>query len=451
MAIEVQVEKLAAAPRGELLRVLGVGFGIAVVVGGVVGQGIMRTPGIVAGALPSAMWILAAWLAGGLISFIDAFASVELGSSLPHAGGPYVFVRRAFGPLAGTVSGWCDWLNITVGVGYIAVVFGEYAHKLGILPGLPVGAVAVLLIAATWFINFLGTHTSGMAQNVGSALKALALLIIVGLCFAAPHAAVAASATPPLHPALTIAAIAISMRAIYNTYAGWNTCVYFSEEVHEPHRNIARATFIGLAVVTGLYVLVNAGLLHVLSVGQIAGSTLPAADAIASILGARSGVILTVFALVSVAAICNLNVMYGTRVAFAMSRNGVLPAPLAAVARSGTPQIALLATVAVSIAFAGTGVYETLIAIGAVFQMGINMLVDLAALRLRRTEPALDRPYRMPLFPLPPLIGFLINAGLLYAVVSEDLPHSLMAVASLVGIGVAYAVIQRLAPKPAAP
>jgi basic amino acid/polyamine antiporter, APA family len=449
MAIEVQVHRVAEAGRGELLRVLGVGFGIAVVVGGVVGQGIMRTPGIVAGALPSPLWILAAWLAGGLISFIDAFASVELGSSLPHAGGPYVFVRRTFGPLAGTVSGWCDWLNITVGVGYIAVVFGEYAHKLGILPGVPVGAVASLLIAATWFINFLGTHTSGMAQNVGSALKAIALLIIVGLCFAAPHAQ-AVSAAPPLHPALTIAAIAISMRAIYNTYAGWNTCVYFSEEVHEPHRNVARATFIGLAVVTGLYVLVNAGLLHVLSVRQIAGSTLPAADAIASILGARSGVILTAFALMSVAAICNLNVMYGTRVAFAMSRNGVLPAPLAVVSKSGTPQIALLATAAIGIAFAGTGVYETLIAIGAVFQMGINLAVDLAALRLRRTEPGLDRPYRMPLFPLPPLIGFLINAGLLFAVVEEDLTHSLIAVASLVGIGVAYAVAQRLAPKAAA-
>ena len=168
MTIESQAAEPHPHGRGELLRVLGVGFGIAVVVGGVVGQGIMRTPGIVAGALPSAWWILAAWLAGGLISFIDAFASVELGTSVPHAGGPYVFVRRAFGPLAGTVSGWCDWLNITVGIGYISVVFGEYAHRLGILPGLPVGAVAALLIAATWFINFLGTHTSGIAQNVGA-------------------------------------------------------------------------------------------------------------------------------------------------------------------------------------------------------------------------------------------------------------------------------------------
>ncbi|MFI4966268.1 MAG: APC family permease [Caulobacterales bacterium] len=449
MTIEAQADRLPAEGRGDLLRVLGVGFGIAVVVGGVVGQGIMRTPGIVAGALPSPVWILAAWLAGGVISFIDAFASVELGSSVPRAGGPYAFVGRAFGPLAGTMTGWCDWLNVTVGVGFIAVVFGEYAHRLGILPGAPTGAVAALLIAATWFVNFLGTRTSGVAQNAGSALKAIALLAIVALCFAAPHAA--ASAAPRLPPVLTVTALAISMRAIYNTYSGWNTCVYFCEEVHAPGRNVARSTFIGLAVVTGLYLLVNAGLLHVLSVGQIAASTLPAADAVASILGARSGLIITAFAIISVAAICNLSVMYSTRIAYAMARNGVLPRPLAAVARSGTPRVALLATVVLSMAFAATGVYETLIAIGAVLQILINMSVDLAALRLRRTEPALDRPYKMPLFPLPPLIGLAVNGALLVAILGEDMRHSLIAVLALVGIGSAYALGRRRAPQPARP
>ena len=129
MTIETRTDGRAGPGRGELLRVLGVGFGIAVVVGGVVGQGIMRTPGIVAGALPSPPWILAAWLAGGLTSFIDAFASVELGASVPHAGGPYAFVERAFGSLAGSMTGWCDWLNAVVAVGFLGVVFAEYTHQ----------------------------------------------------------------------------------------------------------------------------------------------------------------------------------------------------------------------------------------------------------------------------------------------------------------------------------
>src|SRR5690349_13517048 len=103
-------------PRGELLRVLGLGFGVAVVVGGVVGQGIMRTPGIVAGALPDPVWILAAWALVGVFSCIDAFALVELGASVPHAGGPYAFVQRAFGRTPGAVVGWSDWLNAVFGV-----------------------------------------------------------------------------------------------------------------------------------------------------------------------------------------------------------------------------------------------------------------------------------------------------------------------------------------------
>jgi APA family basic amino acid/polyamine antiporter len=441
----VQVESPPSRPAaGDLLRVLGVGFGIAVVVGGVVGQGIMRAPGIVAGALPSPAWILLAWLAGGAISLVDAFSLVELGSSVPRAGGPYAFVTRAFGPIAGTITGWSDWLNGVVGVGFMGVVFAEYTHRLGLLARFPIGAVAALLIALTWLINALGTQASGRSQHVGSALKALALLIIVVLCFAAPRS-VPADLAPP-HPTLTLAAIAIAMRAILNTYAGWNTCVYFCEEVHAPGRNVARSTFIGLGVITSLYVLINAGLLHVLSVDQIAGSKLPAADAVSSILGGASGMVITAFAVISVAAITNLSVMYATRIAYGMARDGVLPPVLAKVSKSGTPQAALLVTVLAGAALASTGVYDRLIAMGAVLVIAINIGVDLAALTLRRTEPDLRRPYRMPVFPLPPLIGLAINAALLFAIVREDPPHSLFALAAPLAIGGVYWLLRTRSP-----
>jgi APA family basic amino acid/polyamine antiporter len=436
-----QVVSLPSRPAaGDLLRVLGVGFGIAVVVGGVVGQGIMRAPGIVAGALPSPAWILLAWLAGGAISLVDAFSLVELGSSVPRAGGPYAFVTRAFGPIAGTITGWSDWLNGVVGVGFMGVVFAEYTHRLGLLAEFPIGAVAALLIALTWLINALGTQASGRSQHVGSALKALALLIIVVLCFAGPRS-VPVDLAPP-HPTLTLAAIAIGMRAILNTYAGWNTCVYFCEEVHAPGRNVARSTFIGLGVITSLYVLINAGLLHVLSVDQIASSKLPAADAVSSILGGASGMVITAFAVISVAAITNLSVMYATRIAYGMARDGVLPPALAKVSKSGTPQAALLVTVLAGAALASTGVYDRLIAMGAVLVIAINMGVDLAALTLRRTEPDLERPYRMPGFPLPPLIGLAINAALLIAIVREDPSHSLFALLAPLAIGGIYWVLR---------
>lgn len=432
--------------RGDLLRVLGLGFGIAVVVGGVVGQGILRTPGIVAGALHDPVWILAAWAAVGLFTLIDAFALVELGASVPRAGGPYAFVERAFGRVPGAVIGWSDWFNNLFAIAFIAVAFAEFTQRFGILPGAPTGALAVAVIGACWLLNWLGTSASGLSQNIGSALKAAALLVIVGLCFAAPGPTAAASVVVT-HPVLTIAGVAIALRAILNTYSGWNTCAYFCEEVHAPEKNLARATFTGIAVVTGLYVLVNAGLLHALTVDQIAASNLPVADAIETVLGPRGGVVTTAFAMISVAAIANLVVMSVSRIAFGMARSGILPAFLARVAPSGTPRAALLVSVAIAAALASTGAYIPLMAIGATFAILINISVDLAALGLRRSEPDLERPYRMPFFPLPPLAGIAINLVILIALVREDPANTLVGIVAPVAAALVYLAIHRLRPQ----
>ena len=443
MVIATHVAGRPQIPRDQLLRVLGLGFGIAVVVGGVVGQGILRTPGIVAGALHDPVWILAAWAAVGLFTLIDAFALVELGSSVPRAGGSYAFVERAFGRVPGAVIGWSDWLTNLFAVAFIAVAFAEFTQRSGVLPAAPTGALAVAVIAACLLVNWLGTSATGVSQNVGSALKAAALLAIVGLCFAAPGPA-AAVPTLTAHPALTIAGVAIALRAILNTYSGWNTCAYFCEEVYAPEKNLARATFTGIAVVTGLYLLVNAGLLHALTVDQIAASNLPVADAVATVLGPRGGLLTTAFAMISVAAIANLVVMSVARIAFGMARSGILPAFLARVAPSGTPRAALLVSVAIAAALASTGAYMPLMAIGATFAILINISVDLAALGLRHSEPDLKRPYRMPFFPLPPLAGIAINLAILIALMREDPTNTLVGLVSPVVAALVYLVIHRL-------
>ena len=446
MAVVTHVGGRPHVSRGQLLRVLGLGFGIAVVVGGVVGQGILRTPGIVAGALHDPVWILAAWAAVGLFTLIDAFALVELGASVPRAGGPYAFVERAFGRVPGAVIGWSDWLANLFGLAFIAVAFAEFAQRFGLVTAAPTGALAVALIGACCLVNWLGTSASGLSQNIGSALKALALLVIVGLCFAAPGSA-AVPAIVAAHPALTIAGVAIALRAILNTYSGWNTCAYFCEEVHAPEKTLARATFTGIAVVTGLYLLVNAGLLHALTVDQIAASKLPAADAVATVLGPRAGAVTTAFAVISVAAIANLVLMSVTRIAFGMARSGILPRVLTRVAPSGTPRAALLVSAAVAAGLASTGAYLPLMAIGATFAIVINISVDLAALGLRRSEPDLARPYRMPFFPLPPLAGIAINLAILIALVREDPAYTMVGIVAPVVAALVYLAIHRLRPQ----
>jgi APA family basic amino acid/polyamine antiporter len=240
------------------------------------------------------------------------------------------------------------------------------------------------------------------------------------------------------------------MRGIAITYAGWNTSVYFCEEIHAPERNIARATFGGILLVTLLYVAVNAALLNVLTREQIAASNLPVADAAAVARGPASGTIITALAVISVVAICNLMVMYGTRIAFAMARNGALPQPLSIVAVGGTPRLALFCTAAGAALLASSGGYERLIAIGAPFTFGIVAMADLAAIRMRMAEPKLARPFRMPLFPAPALIGLAVNLLLLGAVIYEDPLHSMSGIGALIAIGAATS-FHRLARMRSAP
>ncbi len=424
---------------GELLRILGIGFGLAVVVGGIVGQGIMRTPGIVAGALPSPVLIIGVWALGGLIILIDACATVELGASMPRSGGPYVFAERAFGQVAGTMVGWADWLNWTTAIAYISVVFAEYAQRLGFGTALPTGALAVVLIAAVGAINWSGTKTCGASQVVGSAIKGLGLLLIIAVLLLGKATAPAVPAAPGLAaaaPALTVAAFAIAIRGVAVTYAGWASCVYFCEELHQPERNVVRATFGGIGLVILLYLGVNVGLLHILDPAQIAASKLPVSDAIATVLGPASGVLITVLAIFSVMAICNLQVMAGSRIAYAMARNGVLPSVLTRVSRSGSPHIALAWTAGVAALLASSGGYERLIAIGAPLPLGIAATCNILAIRMRFKEPRLQRPFRMPLFPLPAMIGFTANALLVGAMVYEDPFDSSIGVALVLAIGI---------------
>lgn len=439
---------------GELLRILGIGFGLAVVVGGIVGQGIMRTPGIVAGALPSPMLIMAVWALGGLIILIDACGTVELGASMPRSGGPYVFAERAFGTVAGTMVGWADWLNWTLAISYISVVFAEYAQRLGLGRALPTGSLAVLLIACVGAINWSGTRTCGASQVIGSAIKGFGLLALIALLWLAPGGSHVANQPPAEISAsapLAIAAFAIAIRGVAITYGGWASCVYFCEELHKPERNVVRATFGGILLVILLYLGVNASLLHVLSPAEIAASKLPVADAAAAVLGPASGIAITLLAIFSVVAICNLFVMSASRIGYAMARNHVLPAIFTHVSRSGTPRVSLLFTGGAAALLASTGTYERLIAIGAPFTLGITAICSLAAIRMRFKEPQLERPFKMPLFPLPAIFGFCVNALLVFAIFYEDPLDSSLGVGLVLAIGVGAIVRRHLRiPRPAA-
>ena len=403
--------------RGHLLRIFGLGFGLAVVIGGVVGSGIMRNPSVVAKGFPDPAAILLAWLGGALVVAIDAMPTVELGAAIPLAGGPYSIISRAIGPRSGFLIGWADWCQLAVSTGFITVAFGEYVHRLGLLPQLTAGTIAIGLVLACGMVNWIGAQVGGMSQNIGSALKAVGLVVLVAALFLG-HGGGAAMPPPP-PPAFSWVAAMVALRAIYGAYGGWQATIYFSEEVQAPERNVARATFAGIALIAGLYLLVNAAVLHVLPVGALTGSTLAAADAARQVLGESSGTVVTVLAIVCVATLANIQIMELSRTTYAMARKGNLPPRLAAVSASGTPRAALVTgLVAASLIIAAADslkgeLYEILLDLYAPFIMLIFLTMAVASIRLRRAEPGLPRPWKMPLFPLPALLSIAINVTLI--------------------------------------
>ena len=428
---------------GELVRVLGIIFGLAAVVGGSIGQGILRSPGIVAAAVPNPTLILLLWLVGGLFAALCAIAYVELATALPHAGGPYVYARRALGPAAGVTVGWSDWLNNLGAQGFLTVVLAEFLHRLGLLTSVPTGVIAPIAVVVFFLINWTNTRIAGHSQVIGASLKGVGLIMLVAALLVGGLINHGSSPEPiSTHSTalIGIGSLIIALRQIQGTYNGWNTCSYFCEEMHSPERCVPRSMFHGILAVTIIYLLVNFAVLSVLTPAQMAGSTLAAGDALNAVVGRWADVALTVFGIMSVAALANLEMMFCSRIALAMARDHVLPSPLAKVAPGGTPRNGLIATAVIAAILAASGSYEELIAFSVALGLLTDLVVSLSAIRLRRTEPQLHRPWRARAYPWSIALGALLQALLLAGVVWDDPYHSLLGTSFAILVGIGYAV-----------
>jgi APA family basic amino acid/polyamine antiporter len=389
-----------------------------VVVGGVIGSGIMRAPGIIDGAFTTTPLILFAWTVGGLVALLSAMPLVEAGASVPLAGGPYPIALRAFGPSAAFFTGWIGWIQYAASSAFIAAVFGEYVHRLGLLPQVSEHVLACAILAAVGALNWTGTRISGNSQSIASAIKGAAFIVLTVILFFTPRAP-----APPTHAlaaVTSLGAAVMAVRLIYQTYAGWDAAIYFSEEVQRPERNIARATFLGIGLVTVLYVLVNAAVLKVLAPSQVAGSALAVGDAARVGLGKAADTLITAIGLFSLAAIVNQQTMTAPRITFRMAREGALPTWFGRVAPGGTPRESLLLTVGCGVIFAAIGDYQSIVRVYAPWSMGVILIVCLAAIALRVREPDLPRPWRMPLFPWLAIAAAAIQGALVVLVIVDD-------------------------------
>jgi len=384
----------AAAPGG-LLRILGVAFGLAVIVGSTLGIGILRTPGLVAGQLAAPTSIVMVWLVGGLYTLLGAVCLTELGTMLPQAGGYYVYARRAFGDTVGFAVGWSDWITYCAVLGYVTIAMGEFTAVLvpSLTPAIKLVAVAVL--ASFTALQWAGLRLSSRFQEWTTAIKFLAFLALVAACFA--HAAsspVPVAAPAAALPKAGLVGLVIALQSVAITFGGWQSALYFTEEDSDPRRNLPRSMIGGVLSVLVIYLLVNVALLAVLPVADLARSTLPAADAAKAIFGGRGGQIITVLSLVSLPPLVNAIMMIGTRILFALGRDGLLWRRAGDVSERGTPFNATAVTTAVAIVLIASGTFQTLVAVASFF-LAVNYCVScLALVTLRRREPGMERPFR---------------------------------------------------------
>ncbi len=420
--------------RGRLLRVLGLGFGLAVIIGNTIGAGICESPGSIASRLPHPALFLGVWLLGGLYALLGAFSMAELGAMIPRSGGQYVFSRYALGEYAGFIVGWSDWISTCGAAAAVSLLIGQFAGAL--YPSLNGNAVIIATVVAIGFavLQWRGIIWGSTAQNVTSSLKALAFLGLTAAAFVLGgqgSLTAPATQTTPVGFAL-ISALVLSLQSVIYTYDGWTGVVYFSEEVTDPGRDIPRSMFGGVLSVIAIYLLVNLALLCVLGISNMAGQDYAAGAAAQVIFGPRGDAIFRALAILSMLSAINAYHLMSTRVLFAMSRDGLFVKQAAEVNQGGTPGIALFTSAAVSVVFIAFGqTFAKVITVLAFFFVANYTLSFVSVFVLRRREPEKERPYRAWGYPWTTGLALVGSVLFLTGAIATDMRNSIYALTLL--------------------
>jgi len=431
--------------RTHFRRALGPFDATMVVIGGIIGAGIFINPYIVAQRLPSSGWILAAWVAGGLIALAGALAYAELGSLFPKAGGQYVYLREAYHPVVGFLYGWALLLLIECGaIAAVAITFAEYALRLAGRPGAPAVPLAIAAIVVVSAINYFGVKPGSRVLNVFVVLKVAALAVLIGAGFllspagpepgaAAAASGLAADGSRPTGPLAVLFGAALV--PILFSYGGWQNANYVAEEIENPRRNLPRSLLAGTLLVAAVYVLVNVVYLRALGVEGLAATRTPASDAAGRLLGPGGDRFVAAAIAVSTFGFLDLAVLAPTRVYYAMAADGLFFRGVARLhPRFRTPSLAIGLQAAWSIVLALTGTYAALVDT-VVFADWIFFGLSVGAvLVFRRRFPLAAREpgvFRAPFHPLLPILFVLVSVGVVASVVASSPARSAVGAALL--------------------
>jgi amino acid transporter len=421
---------------------LGLYDAIAIIVGIVIGAGIFRAPSVVAGSVSGEGVFIGLWIAGGVISLVGALCYAELGSSYPNAGGEYHFLQRAYGNWLAFLFAWARMTVVQTGaIAAIAFVFGDYATQL-----LPLGSksaviYALIAVVVLTALNIIGTKQSKIVQNLLTAalVFGMAAVIVAGLLTGSrPPATAPASGTGAAFSQLALIFILL-------TYGGWNEAAYITAEVRDPRRNIVRALVIGIVTVTVIYVLLNVAYLNVLGLEGMKASKALAADLMQATLGGAGAVVLSLIVMAAALSTLNATVFTGARTNYAVGRDYALFSRLAHWKEgANAPVNALLlqgaiAVVLVLLSSTTPDGFETMVAYTAPAFWLFFTLTGTSLFVLRRQTPAQPDPFRVPLYPVTPLLFIAMCAFMLWSSLSYAMSKDPGSIGAQLGIGVLLA------------
>ena len=429
----------AHSAKPDLVRDLGVRPATAVVVGTIIGSGIFLVPAEMMQAVGSARLVFLAWLVGGLLSFFGALTYAELGAMRPHAGGEYVYVRDAYGPLAGFLYAWTWFIiakpasiaTVTTGIVRILGTFSALSffsdrlieHPFPVTYGQLVAIAATILISS---LNYIGIRKAGEFQLVFTLLKIAIILGIVALGFSFAGGTWNHFSGSFAGAKGGIAGFMAALVAALWAYDGWNDLNMVAGEVQDPERSIPIALIVGVAVVGLLYVLVNAAVQYVLPASVIASAPRPASDAIGLVLGPLGASVVSAAMAFSMLVTLNGTTMSGARVPFAVARDGYFFKDLARVhPRFHTPSVAIVVQAALSILLLLLGGnFRQLFSLAIFSEWLFYMIAGSTIFVFHRREPNARRPYRMWGYPVLPTLFVIASAILLYYTFTDNLRNS---------------------------
>jgi APA family basic amino acid/polyamine antiporter len=422
-SLQLPASDVTPNPPNDLRPVLGMKDVVLMIVGTVIGSGIFLVPSVVLRVVGNSVpMALLAWVAGGILSLLGALTYGELSAMKPKTGGLYVYIRDGFGPFPAFLFGWTMFFVISSGsIATLAVAFGNYLAEFVPLSVWGTKAIAVLIILVIAVVNIRGTRQSANLLNITTAVKVLTILAMCGALLWQGRNPIASLAVPGNQPGPSLFDLGFAMINVLWAYEGWQYATYIAGETVNPQRIFPLAFLAGTLVLVGVYVCANLAYVSALGAAGVASATRVAASALGIVVSHGAARMVALIVLISIFSAANSIMLNSPRVYYAMAKDGLFFHSLSQVhPRFGTPAVAIAVAALWSALLAVTGTFEQLLTYVVFIGWIFYALAAASIFIYRKRLPEALRPYRVPAYPVTPIVFVSAAAALVVSTMATQ-------------------------------